>query len=157
MARAPPPGGSVRTKATSASNVSQSSAVKSSPSSASEAARLTIVTMCARRAASTKRRSNPSCRSGRRAECNDDEGIVPVSFGTPDAPDLSAGVGARKGGLGIVDRSDDRLDLARGERIPEPGAPRGAIEEQNGVGRPGQPREGLFHCTYPAANGRFRL
>ena len=48
-----------------------------------------------------------------------------------------------------------RVDLARGERIAEPRAPRSTVEDQDGLGRAGKVPECLVHCVHGAANDRF--
>jgi hypothetical protein len=93
----------------------------------------------------------------RSAERNDDKAEVPVSLRTAHSPDLSAGIDARQRRRRIAEGGNDRLDLARRERITEPRAPRGAVEEHDGPRRAVELLHGLAHSSQGATNGRLGL
>src|SRR5215212_8886531 len=121
------------TNAISASNASHSSAVTSSPSSASVAARLTSVTICARRAASTKRRLSSARPSVWGAEGSDDHTVVSIPLRAADPADLATRIRPGHARSGVAERRGNGIQLAFGERVAEPGAAGGAVEDERGV------------------------
>src|SRR5215218_2748668 len=144
-----------RTKAISASNASQSSAVTSSPSSASVAARLTSVTICARRAASTKRRLSSAWPSVWGAEGSDDHTVVSVPLRAADAADLATRIRPGDARSGITEGSSNGIELPLGERAAEPGAAGGAVEDEHGVNGLAQLGDGVFDRCAGAQDDRL--
>src|SRR5829696_2005550 len=143
------------TKAISASNASQSSAVTSSPSSASVRARLTSVTICARRAASTKRRRSSARPSVWGAEGSDDNTVVSIPLRATQPADLTTRIRPREARRGIAERSGNSIQLPLGERAAEPGAAGGAVEDERRVGGPAKLRDGVFDGCAGAQDDRL--
>src|SRR5215211_2469107 len=143
------------TNAISDSNASQSSAVTSSPSSASVAARLTSVTICARRAASTKRRLSSARPSVWGAEGSDDHTVVSIPLRATDPADLATRIRPGDTRNGIAERRGNGIQLALGERVAEPGTAGGAVEDERGVNGLAQLGDRVFDRCAGAQDDRL--